>query len=454
MNLAVSRRLVKIFYDYKARNQKTGYPGSLDINDNPRVLRAFTDSELEIILKDNHPTEGYRFYWTSHLECVPLPLLEAIFAKHDFNSRLLETPIYDGARQATPIGARSLRDERGEPAAYDIYIVLPTRAYHLSRKPELAGAYSSLEADDPWIILWRECSEGIGWNTKSLDEQVQNFILSEGDQVESEYSELNAKIHINQIYTSRMHSDIRMSKLRFEFVQEQHLKFLEFTGLKSESSVRVQEELTGLLVDIKDLDVSLKQELDKLRSSSAWLSTSISLKHTKAMRVAGDESRQASLALKENTDAMKANDDLLREFAQKTLDVNQDVKQNGVAMREIAEESKKIAEANIKESETMTRIAKNTQRDSRSMKVLAFLTTMYLPGAFVSSIFGWSIISFDVADDGTQQIVVAEQWRIFVVSTVVLTVITMVGCFTWIWISQKRAALQRARTDSFRRQLA
>ncbi|KAF3082250.1 hypothetical protein TWF594_005073 [Orbilia oligospora] len=156
------------------------------------------------------------------------------------------------------------------------------------------------------------------------------------------------------------------------------------------------------------------------------------------MRIASEESQKASLALKENTDAMKAGDDLLRELAQETLQSNLEMKKNGDAMRQIAEESKKIAEANSKESETMTQIAKSTQKDSQSMKVLAFLTMMYLPGAFVSSIFGWSIISFDVSEDGTQQLVVAKEWRLFVISTVALTIGTVLGCLCWIWVNRKK----------------
>ncbi|KAF3173429.1 hypothetical protein TWF788_009175 [Orbilia oligospora] len=274
--------------------------------------------------------------------------------------------------------------------------------------------------------------------TEWLDRKVQDFILSDGNEVEKEYGELNSKMHITQRHVSAMRSEIIESKLIFKFTQEQHTTFLEFSSLKSETSARVREQLTALLLDIETLDVHLEQELDKIKTSSAWLSTSISLKHTKAMRIASEESQKASLALKENTDAMKAGDDLLRELAQETLQSNLEMKKNGDAMRQIAEESKKIAEANSKESETMTQIAKSTQKDSQSMKVLAFLTMMYLPGAFVSSIFGWSIISFDVSEDGTQQLVVAKEWRLFVISTVALTIGTVLGCLCWIWVNRKK----------------
>jgi hypothetical protein len=60
------------------------------------------------------------------------------------------------------------------------------------------------------------------------------------------------------------------------------------------------------------------------------------------------------------------------------------------------------------------------------MKTIAILTMFYLPGAFVSSIFGWSIINFSV-DEGTneQTVVVADQWKIYIAITVSLTAATL-----------------------------
>ncbi|KAF3199751.1 hypothetical protein TWF191_004237 [Orbilia oligospora] len=165
------------------------------------------------------------------------------------------------------------------------------------------------------------------------------------------------------------------------------------------------------------------------------------------MKMIAEVNQRDTLAMKENTDAMKENGTLLQELAQETLNSNREVKVNGDLMRQIAEESKKINEANSKESEIMTQIAVSTQKDGRSMKFLAFLTMMYLPGAFVSSIFGWSIISFDVGDDGAQQLIVAKQWWLFAVSAVGLTVLTMAGCFIWIWMSQKKLTIGKAKSD-------
>ncbi|RVD81506.1 uncharacterized protein DFL_009370 [Arthrobotrys flagrans] len=330
-------------------------------------------------------------------------------------------PLYVYYPQDTPVGARSLRDEGGSPKAYDIYFILPMRLIsepwaELEAKVAdvpLINPYSHLKIFDSQngkvmvavanyktllkydvttmkttvllqisaerskfvlslqdaLATFKQENDGNQRDPFFIiilvlrhwieDERVQEFILSDGNEIENE---LNAKLHITQRYASRIRSEILESKLKFNFVQEQHTKFLEFTGLKSETSARVREQLTGLLLDIETLYIALAQELNNIKTSSTWLSTSTSLKHTKAMRIAGEESRKASLALKENTDAMKDNDDLLRELAQETLESNREVKRNGDAMRQIAEESKKIAEANSKESETMTQIAVSTQK--------------------------------------------------------------------------------------------
>ncbi|KAK6514401.1 hypothetical protein TWF506_008795 [Arthrobotrys conoides] len=515
-------------YDYKIRDPPAIDPSSPPPEDNPKILSAFTDSELEKVLKCHDPAESYRFYVTGQLRHISAISLKAIFAEHDLNAKLLQPTINFLDPLDTPVGNRSSYDKKGAPKTYDLYFILPSRIvarpweslkkevvgmplintrvyleifaqstptekmvlsdtsdlklnfkYDLKTKkstvllqtgasrheyfPLLRDAFVSVkrrngvDQKDPffiiililrnWMSIWRRNLEYIGMNTGWLDEKVQDFILADSNEVENEYRDLNAKLHITQRHVSRMRSEILRSSLVFKSVNEQHQNFLDFSGLKSEASVKVREQLTGLLVDIQTLDILLEQESDKIKTSTAWLSASISLKHTKAMRVASEESKKASLALKENTDAMKANDDLLRELAQETLESNKEVKKNGDAMRQIAEESKKIAEANSKESETMTQIAVSTQKDGQSMKVLAFLTMLYLPGAFVSSIFGWSIISFDVSDDGSQQLVVAKQWWLFVISTLALTIATMLGCLLWIWFSQKKLTISKAKID-------
>ena len=70
-----------------------------------------------------------------------------------------------------------------------------------------------------------------------------------------------------------------------------------------------------------------------------------------------------------------------------------------------------------------------SRRDNVRMKIIAFFTMVYLPGSFVSSIFGWSIINFSIDPTTNQQsVVVGEEWKIYVKVTVSLTLAT-IGAF-------------------------
>ncbi|KAK6332659.1 hypothetical protein TWF730_004319 [Orbilia blumenaviensis] len=410
-----------------------------------------------------------------HLRCIPQRVLKTIFMKHDLDTRVLHTSITNSALGAKDahIGSRCLKDEASVPKSYDIFFMLPQMAITfdtswrlvfegnrelLYRQPinswmivfpygeenpgeeqfmsdtsdllmvfkfpsTLQQACANFKPEretgqrDPfftiilllksWIQLWKGCADKVQWTTRWLDMKVQKFIQSESN--EAIYNDLNTKLHLTQRHVSDMSFKIVKSKHVFKYIQDQHAQFLEFTGLKSETSEAVREEMTRLILDIEHLSLFFEQELDKAKSSSAWLSTAISVKHTQAMRSSGE------------------------------------------TMQVIAVETKKIAQDNKKESETMRVIATITQKDGQSMKVIAFLTMIYLPGAFVSSIFGWSIISFDVADDGTQRLIVSSQWRLYVVVTVVLTVITMLGCLVWIWMSRKKQAVdEKAEAEKLR----
>ncbi|KAF3078451.1 hypothetical protein TWF102_008253 [Orbilia oligospora] len=317
-----------------------------------------------------------------------------------------------------------------------------------------------------WFEVWKTTKTIIQSITEWLDVKVQDFVTSKGNEVL--YNDINSKLHYTHRHLSQTNVEIAESNSIIQMIDEQHTNFLIFTGIKSEMSIGIKEQLARLELDLKILEFDLRLELDKIKTSSTWLSTSISLEHAEAMRIANEESRKASLALKENTAAMKViaelnqqdtlamkentdarknNGTLLRELAQATLDSNKEVKQNGDAMRQIAEESKKITEASSKESGIMTQIAVSTQRDGQSMKVLAFLTMLYLPGALVSSVFGWSIISFEVGDDGVQHLVMAKQWWLFAVSTLGLTALTVAGCFIWIWMSRKNLTIDKAKIE-------
>lgn len=75
------------------------------------------------------------------------------------------------------------------------------------------------------------------------------------------------------------------------------------------------------------------------------------------------------------------------------------------------------------------------------MKIIAFFTMIYLPGSFVSSIFGWSIINFSVdSATNSQRVVVGEQWKTYVTITVSLTVATFGAFYLFQVVNSQEAA--------------
>lgn len=105
------------------------------------------------------------------------------------------------------------------------------------------------------------------------------------------------------------------------------------------------------------------------------------------------------------------------------------------AWQNALEEAKRRAEtaAGLLFNRMTALIAVSSRQDTTGMKIIAFFTMVYLPGSFVSSIFGWSIIDFSV-DETTksQSVVVGQQWKWYVAITITLTVATF-GAF---WLLQ------------------
>ena len=109
--------------------------------------------------------------------------------------------------------------------------------------------------------------------------------------------------------------------------------------------------------------------------------------------------------------------------------------QKVAAWQNAMEEAKSRAEtaAGLLFNRLTALIAVSSRQDTTGMKIIAFFTMIYLPGSFVSSIFGWSIIDFSV-DETTksQSVVVGQQWKWYVAITITLTVATF-GAF---WLLQ------------------
>ncbi|KAK6352267.1 hypothetical protein TWF730_009098 [Orbilia blumenaviensis] len=257
-----------------------------------------------------------------------------------------------------------------------------------------------------WINIWYDDAyRAIRKNTTWLNKEVQEFIASPGADL-AVYADLTAKLHVTQRYVSQIDVEISEASIVFDTIVKEHNDFLKFTSMNSQASVRVSEQLRQLGLEIGNLELAFWEEMRKVKCSSDWLSTAMSLRNTQAIRITSD------------------------------------------TISKIAQETKKIAESNSKESEIMTQIAVSTQRDGQSMKVIAILSMIFLPGSFVSSVFGWSIISFEISRDGTQTLIISTKGLfIFLIFFFLFTTVTVIGCWIWISNSQKRLTRNKAKKD-------
>ncbi|KAG9229025.1 hypothetical protein BJ875DRAFT_388208, partial [Amylocarpus encephaloides] len=90
----------------------------------------------------------------------------------------------------------------------------------------------------------------------------------------------------------------------------------------------------------------------------------------------------------------------------------------------------------------MLLLTKDTVDDSATVRVVTLVTLIYLPASFISSLLGMNLFSFQGTDGKGFQ--VSQQFWIFIVLSVPLTILT-VG--SWFYISYKRRrnkALQEA----------
>jgi Mg2+ and Co2+ transporter CorA len=75
------------------------------------------------------------------------------------------------------------------------------------------------------------------------------------------------------------------------------------------------------------------------------------------------------------------------------------------------------------DNNTSSKLAKESLRDSKAMKTLSILTILFLPGAFVATVFSTDMFDFR---DKNQEI-----WIYFVI-VVPLTAIIMTGWYLWL----------------------
>jgi hypothetical protein len=96
-----------------------------------------------------------------------------------------------------------------------------------------------------------------------------------------------------------------------------------------------------------------------------------------------------------------------------------------------------------RESESIAKLSAKAQEDSRTVKILTIIASLYLPAALVASIFNSSLIeSVATGDSGEVHFEIAEQFWMFPLFTVVLMIITIILAALWLWKPSIRAIMR------------
>ena len=75
-------------------------------------------------------------------------------------------------------------------------------------------------------------------------------------------------------------------------------------------------------------------------------------------------------------------------------------------------------------------IAREARSDSSSMKTIAALTMVFLPGTYIAAIFGMNFFDYS-----TGSIHVSARWWLYVAITVPMTVLTIGTWWAWTYVS-------------------
>jgi hypothetical protein len=106
-------------------------------------------------------------------------------------------------------------------------------------------------------------------------------------------------------------------------------------------------------------------------------------------------------------------------------------KENAIAIKysQIAQEQN---ERSLRDAQMNTRIATSTKQDSIAMITFTFITALFLPGTYVSSLFSMSMFDWLPSDDdGGETPRVSTKFYVYWCITVPLTVLVMVGWLVW-----------------------
>lgn len=111
---------------------------------------------------------------------------------------------------------------------------------------------------------------------------------------------------------------------------------------------------------------------------------------------------------------------------------------------EIAQESRNEQSISTKIAKASQRIAEETKRDSASMKTIAAVTMLFLPGTFLASCFSMPLFDWSAPSS----LVISPRIWLYWVLTITLTLLTMVGYWAWVcWDQRNEKDTRRASAD-------
>jgi hypothetical protein len=107
--------------------------------------------------------------------------------------------------------------------------------------------------------------------------------------------------------------------------------------------------------------------------------------------------------------------------------------------------AQKDSKVNISLAETSATIAKESKKDSSSMKAIAVLTICFLPGPFLAAIFAMPLFDWDRGGNG--KLVVKDEFRYYWAIAIPLTVLVL-GTWAASMLLLWRVWLRRVRVGS------
>ncbi|CAI7636534.1 unnamed protein product [Penicillium glandicola] len=93
----------------------------------------------------------------------------------------------------------------------------------------------------------------------------------------------------------------------------------------------------------------------------------------------------------------------------------------------------------LNSNEQLLHIGTKSFDENAAVKVVTIMTLIYLPASLVSSIFGMNLFKFD--DGTTEEFKVSHQFWIYVVTTIIVTIITAA---IWYLLTHKEQVRRRS----------